>query len=172
MTPREQRLVAGGLVAWIAVVLAADSLPPSPASVMAGHMLLVLLAAPPLALGLRAAPLPPAAGVVLFSATVLVAAVPAVLALCTRSSEAHAVLDLVVVAGAVALFGPLRSADGPLPLPLLVAAMPACDLAGAWLMLGAGERAAGVVMLLGSAGLGLWGLALSWRWMLAEERRA
>ena len=106
MTPRELRLVAAGLLAWIAVVLAAGSLPPSPTSVMAGHMLLVLLAAPPLALGLRAAPLPPAAGVVLFSASVLVAALPAVLVLCTRSAEAHAVLDLIVVAGAVALFQP------------------------------------------------------------------
>jgi hypothetical protein len=62
---------------------------------------------------------------------------------------------------------PDRSIDGS----LLFLAMPAADLTAVWLMV-RGETTAVGVMLAAMLPLGIAAVAVSWRWILREERLA
>ncbi|MFR9805981.1 hypothetical protein ACL02T_27380 [Pseudonocardia sp. RS010] len=53
----------------------------------------------------------------------------------------------------------------------LFATMPALDLPGVWLV-ARGDGPGGIAMVLGMLPIGLAALALTWRWMADEERRA
>lgn len=81
---------------------------------------------------------------------------------------------LVLLAGAVLFWAPVlgtRSLGDAGRVVYLFAAMPALDLPGVWLV-ARGDGPGGIAMILAMSPLGLTALALTWRWVRDEERRA
>jgi cytochrome c oxidase assembly factor CtaG len=171
--PRRRTLAfVGGLIALGAAAALGDQ---PLARHMFSHVLIVGVAAPllvlgaPVGLALRALPraerhrlahllrarplrtlLHPVAAWLAFVATQIAFHLPPLLDLAPRHPLLHA--------------APLRSV-------YLLAAMPAVDVAGVYLM-ATGRGAAGAVMLAGSMPLALAAVAATWKWLSAEEARA
>lgn len=178
---------------------------------MLQHLALVFAAAPLLAwagsalllssrLGRRAvtlldhAPLrlaaSPAAGWLALTAVMTVTHVPAVFDTVERHPPLHAAEHAAYLLAGVLFWRPALGPEGrgklprALRLPYLVAAMPAGDLLGMWLVTrgapayaayraaGEGQRAAGVEMIAASFVLALVGVRETWGGLAREERRA
>jgi putative membrane protein len=179
---------------------------------MLQHLTLVFAAAPLLAwagsalvlssrLGRRAvglldrAPLrlaaSPAAGWLALTAVMAVTHVPAVFDAVERHPPLHAGEHAAYLLAGVLFWRPALGPEGrgklprALRLPYLVAAMPAGDLVGMWLVTrgapayaayrgaaGEGQRAAGVEMIAASFVLALVGVRETWGGLAREERRA
>jgi hypothetical protein len=80
----------------------------------------------------------------------------------------------VLLTGAVAFWTPVfgvhrRLSDGARTLYLYLA-MPMLDLAGVW-MVAAGDSAGGLAMIVGMLPMAATTVALTWRWITAEDRR-
>jgi putative membrane protein len=108
-----------------------------------------------------------------------------------RSAPLHAAVHAALLAAGLLFWRPVLGAD-PLPrlapparVGYLLAAMPASDVVGAWLVGSAGlhypldvvggigdQRRAGVVMLCGSFVLGAAALSSAWGWVRRDELRA
>jgi cytochrome c oxidase assembly factor CtaG len=124
---------------------------------------------------------------VLFSAVVVAVHLPGGVRLAESSAVAHAAEHGLLVAVALAFWtavlatGPWPAASAPRRFACVLAAMPAGDAVGVWLMAtgGAGyegvsgseARAAGAVMLAGSVVLAAAAAAVAWQAVTAEERR-
>ena len=178
---------------------------------MLQHLALVFAAAPLLAwagsalllssrLGRRAvalldrAPLrlaaSPAAGWLALTAVMTVTHVPAVFDTVERHPPLHAAEHAAYLLAGVLFWRPALGPEGrgklprALRLPYLVAAMPAGDLLGMWLVTrgapayaayraaGEGQRAAGAEMIAASFVLALVGVRETWGGLAREERRA
>jgi cytochrome c oxidase assembly factor CtaG len=133
----------------------------------------------------------PLLGWALLPAVQLTLHTPPVLDLTVRHESVHLAAQLVLLACGVLFWRPVLGAD-PLPRlhPLaqvgyLLAAMPAADIVGVWLMSSGGlvyptyaqagvadQHRAGAVMLSGSFLLGAAALAAAWTWIQLEHRRA
>jgi cytochrome c oxidase assembly factor CtaG len=116
---------------------------------------------------------------------------PALFDLAVRDTRVHAGEHLALVAAGLLFWRPVLGADPMRRLhpvaavAYLLAAMPAQDVVGVWLMSSRGieypayaaagladQHRAGVVMLTGSFLLGAVGLWHAWRWVQLDERRA
>jgi putative membrane protein len=112
------------------------------------------------------------------------------LRLSERDDVLHAAVHAALLAAALLFWRPVLGADPmPRPAPLarvgyLLAAMPASDVIGVWLIASAGvhyppdvttgladQRRAGVIMLCGSFVLGAAALAAAWGWVRRDELR-
>jgi len=196
---RSLAFAAGLAVASVGLAMSDDALPAH----MAGHALLVALAAPllvlgrPVSLALRAlSPSHARAIVRVLRSPVARAAASPVLAwsafvgvqlafhltpLFRQALEVgwlHLLEHVLFIATALWFWSvalavePLPNrAPAPLRALLLLAAMPANDAAGAYLM-ATGHLAAGAVMIAGMMPLALAAVLVAWSWISAEERRA
>lgn len=94
------------------------------------------------------------------------------------SGPAHVGIHAMLLAAALLFWLPVLG-RGPVPRPLrgpgasvyLFLALPASDLTAVWLM-ARGDSTAAAVMLAAMAPLGAAAVAVSWRWILREERLA
>lgn len=133
----------------------------------------------------------PVLGGALLPALVLAVHTPALVDLAVRDPRVHAAEHLALVAAGLLFWRPVLGADPMRRLhpvaavAYLLAAMPAQDVVGIWLMSSrgieypayagaglAGQHRAGVVMLTGSFLLGGVALWHAWRWVQLDERRA
>jgi putative membrane protein len=203
----------GTLIALVAVAPPVDERADSSLAVhMLQHLTLVFAAAPLLAwagsalvlssrLGGRAvalldrAPLrlaaSPAAGWLALTAVMTVTHVPAVFDMVERHPPLHAGEHAAYLLAGVLFWRPALGPEGrgklprTLRLPYLVAAMPAGDLVGMWLVTrgapayaaygeaaGEGQRAAGAEMIAASFVLALVGVREAWGGLTREQRRA
>jgi cytochrome c oxidase assembly factor CtaG len=69
------------------------------------------------------------------------------------------------------VFGRTRRLSDPGRVAYLFLAMPTMDLAGVYVVL-RGDQAGGIAMIVAMLPVGLIALAVSWRWLMAEERAA
>jgi putative membrane protein len=202
----------GALIALAAVAPPVDDRAEGSLAVhMLQHLTLVFAAAPLLAwagsalilssrLGRRAvtlldrAPLrlaaSPAAGWLALTAAMTVTHVPAVFDTVERHPPLHAAEHAAYLLAGVLFWRPTLGPEGrgklprALRLPYLVAAMPAGDLVGMWLVTrgapayaayggaGDGQRAAGAEMIAASFVLALVGVREAWGGLAREQRRA
>jgi putative membrane protein len=132
----------------------------------------------------------PALGWTLLPAVQAIVYATPLLAASERSEPLHAGVHAALLASALLFWRPVLGAD-PMPrLPplarvgYLLAAMPASDAVGVWLIASAGvhypaavttgiadQRRAGTVMLLGSFVLGAAALSAAWGWVRRDELR-
>ncbi len=85
------------------------------------------------------------------------------------------VAHLVLLVGAMLFWAPVLGIRRRLPdagrVVYLFAAMPLLDLAGVWLV-AEGDRSGGLAMIVGMIPMGLIAVAITWKWIGGEERRA
>jgi putative membrane protein len=133
----------------------------------------------------------PLIGWALLPALLFAVHAPGLFEVAARDPRAHAAEHLALVAAGLLFWRPVLGADPARRLhpvaavAYLLAAMPAQDVVGVWLMSSRGieyptyaaagladQHRAGVVMLTGSFLLGAVALWHAWRWVQLDERRA
>jgi cytochrome c oxidase assembly factor CtaG len=133
----------------------------------------------------------PALGWALLPAVQVVVYTTPLLRISARNDAVHAGVHAALLGAALLFWRPVLGADPirrltPLPrVAYLLAAMPASDVVGVWLVASAGvhypatvtaglgdQRRAGAIMLAGSFVLGVAALRCAWRWVRRDELRA